>query len=106
MARAEELTGTAPAHGGLTPGERITLRRSRVGLTREQLGAEAGVSAKTIGRYERDEKEPTASTLGRLALALLTTTDYLVGLRDDPEVPAPDSTTRVWFNGRTQASQA
>jgi transcriptional regulator with XRE-family HTH domain len=88
----------APAHGGLTLGERLRILRDRQHITRLELAHLAGMSSRTIGRYERDEKEPVAHKLGRLALALNTTTDYLVGLRDDPVVPPPDSETRVWLN--------
>jgi transcriptional regulator with XRE-family HTH domain len=88
----------APAHGGLTLGERLRLQRERRDLSRFDLGRMAGMSSRTIGRYERDEKEPVAHVLGRMALALNTTADYLIGLRDDPTVPPPDSITRVWLN--------
>ena len=92
---AGTVLATDPPHGGLTLGERIELRRHRRGLSRLALAELAGVSVKTLGRYERDEKQPVATTLGRLALALETSTDYLVGLRDDPGVADPDSPTRV-----------
>lgn len=92
-----QTVNTVP-HGGLTLGERIAHIRRRRDVSREQAAAIIHCAPRTIGRWERDEHEPKVTELGLLAIALRTSTDYLVGLTDDPDVPDPDSPTRVWLN--------
>jgi transcriptional regulator with XRE-family HTH domain len=69
----------------LIHGERVLLRRRAKKLSQAQCAQAAGVSARTIHRIERNQSYATpAATLGRLALALGTSADYLLGLTDDP----------------------
>lgn len=79
-------------------GERLRLRRERLRMTRPVLASRIGMSKRQVARYERDEIAPPADVMGMLALVLETTTDYLIGLSDDPYVPDPDSPTRAWSN--------
>jgi transcriptional regulator with XRE-family HTH domain len=83
-----QTTTQAPAVFRLTTGERIRVLRGRRPLTRPALAAEAHVSLKSLGRYERDEIDPQSTVLRRIAIALDTTTDYLVGLTEDPTAPS------------------
>lgn len=53
-----------------TTGQRIREKRDAMGLTQESLARIAGVTTGTVARAERDEHEPTAVTLDRLAHAL------------------------------------
>jgi len=68
----------------MTLGEKIHLLRRRLGWTQRELGQFAQVNANTIARLERDEiRDPGSQLVLRLARALETSTDYLLG-RDDP----------------------
>jgi transcriptional regulator with XRE-family HTH domain len=53
----------------LTP-SRLTLARTRRGLTAAELARKSGVSARAIGEYERGQRRPKASTVELLAGAL------------------------------------
>jgi len=78
----------------MTLGERILLLRRRKRLTQDALADQAGVNKMTIWRLEHGAiQDVKGQVLGKMALALETTTDYLLGLRDD-ERPYPQSTTR------------
>jgi transcriptional regulator with XRE-family HTH domain len=59
-------------------GERIKDLRKAKGLSQTELGVLAGVHYSHIGRYENGQAKPSAGTLGKLADALDTTTDYLL----------------------------
>jgi len=86
--------------GRESAGERIHRLRRRKGMSQGTLAGLAGISVSALSKYERDERDPQGHVLGYIAIALRTTTDYLLGLTDDPRVPdpGPDSTSRVWLN--------
>ena len=68
-------------------GERVHLLRRRLGWTQRELGEAAGINTNTIARIERsDVKDPGGQMVARLARALRTTTDYLLGLSEDSGV--------------------
>jgi transcriptional regulator with XRE-family HTH domain len=68
-------------------GERVHLLRRRVGWTQRELGEAAGINTNTIARIERsDVKDPGGQMVARLARALGTTTDYLLGLSEESGV--------------------
>jgi len=60
-------------------GLRIKSKRKEIGLTQKTLGEQVGVSAPAINRFERGDKSPSIETLLKLAKALGTSTDYLLG---------------------------
>lgn len=64
-------------------GDRIKELRTTYGITQVQLAEEAGISRSVISQYESNLVEPTATVVAKLALALNTSTDYLLGLEDD-----------------------
>ena len=65
-------------------GERIVLLRRRQGLTQQTVARLSGLNTNTISRLERgDILDPSGSVVVRLARALHTTTDYLLGLADE-----------------------
>lgn len=70
---------------------RLRDRRKQLNLTQEELAKIIEVEASTIGLYEQGRREPDHTKLTRLANALDTTTDYLLGLSDNPNKP----TTKV-----------
>jgi transcriptional regulator with XRE-family HTH domain len=64
--------------------ERIRQLRRAKDLSQEELAHLAGTSQRQISKYETGENEPTVHVLIALADALDTTTDYLVGLNENP----------------------
>jgi transcriptional regulator with XRE-family HTH domain len=75
-------------------GERLRRRRMALGLNQQQLAERLGWQAATISRYERGRYHSNMNfdRLRQLALALATSTDYLLGLTHDPG-PVPDRTS-------------
>lgn len=68
-------------------GLRIYQRRKALGLSQEELADRVGTSQKQISKYENGINDATGNVLAALARALDTTTDYLLGLTDDPDRP-------------------
>ncbi|HEX7307571.1 helix-turn-helix domain-containing protein [Lentzea sp.] len=73
----------------LTP-SRLTLARTRRGLTAAELARKAGVQARAIGEYERGVRRPKAATVELLAGALGFPGTFLLA----PEPPRPQSALR------------
>jgi transcriptional regulator with XRE-family HTH domain len=78
----------------LTTGERISYLIELRGLTIAEFEERAGLSRMPSWRYRNDLNDIRAKTLCRIADALETTTDFLVGRVPDP------ADTREWFTGR------
>lgn len=69
-------------------GERIKERREAAGLSIYRLSKKANVSSGYLSDLENAVKNrPSADVLARIAAALGTTVDYLVGKSDDPTPP-------------------
>lgn len=78
-----------------TFGERLArLRRAR-GFTQTELGDAVGTSQRVITYYERESGRPPAHLLTRLANALSTTVDELVGYEQPKKDDAPRN-ARLW----------
>jgi transcriptional regulator with XRE-family HTH domain len=60
-------------------GTNITQLRKVKGMSRDDLGQEAGTSGAIIGRYERGEMMPSVEMAKKMADALEVSLDYLVG---------------------------
>ena len=74
-----------PALSQLFP-ERLRAVRNGRGLSQRELGRRAGVTNPAIARFEMGRQLPTIETVRRLSGALKTTTDYLLGMTDDPSL--------------------
>ncbi len=61
----------------------LTLRKERH-LKQTELAKELGLSISGYCRYEYGEREPTASVIVRMARYFGVSSDYLLGLRDEP----------------------
>lgn len=79
-----------------TAAERIRLRRVELKMSQMTLAIAVNTNPTQISRYERGENDPSGTVLVALARALKTSTDYLLGLVDDPaprfnseEIPSP-----------------
>ena len=65
-------------------GERLKEQRLRTKLTAGQIAVALGYSDVFIYQLESGVKKPSLETLTRLARRYKTSTDYLLGLTDDP----------------------
>ena len=65
-----------------TLGERIVFLREEYNISQKELAITVQITAATLSRYENNLSEPNAATLCRLANALKTSTDFLLGLCD------------------------
>jgi len=71
-------------------GERIRALREERGLSQNRLAVKSGLTRSQISRVEKDQRPGVqAVAVGRLAAALHTTSDYLLGLTADPTPPLP-----------------
>ena len=68
-----------------TVGDRIRTARERAGYSQRELAVMVHWERTLVARYERKlVPDPRGSTLIKLARALEVSTDYLLGLTDDP----------------------
>jgi transcriptional regulator with XRE-family HTH domain len=67
--------------------QRISERRRQLKLSQETLAFRIGTSQTQISRYERGENDPTGDVLVKIADALDTTTDWLLGRTDYADRP-------------------
>jgi transcriptional regulator with XRE-family HTH domain len=65
-------------------GERVVLLRRRKDWTQPKLAHEAGIGITTLNRVENAHTSMTMEKVVALAKALGTTTDYILGLSDNP----------------------
>ena len=71
-------------------GERILLLRRQHRWTQKELAAQVGLSFNTIARVERNMvKTLRGDTIAKLARSLSTSTDYLLGLSEEPGMARP-----------------
>lgn len=63
---------------------RIRDVRKKARMTMKELGQIVGVSESTISLYETGKREPDNRTLVLIATALGVTTDFLLGLKEEP----------------------
>lgn len=66
-----------------TIGERIVFLREELEMSQKELAARIGIPPTSLSRYENNQYEPKAEILKRLALALQTSSDFLLGMTDD-----------------------
>lgn len=66
-------------------GERLREARTIIGLTQEALNALCNFGPNQIARYETGISDPLPPQIVQIAKALDVTTDWLLGLSDNPE---------------------
>ena len=71
-------------------GKRITELRKTKGWSQTELAKQVGASREAIGKYERDEAQPSVETAKKIADAFEVTLDYLV---DEDALPTFDKKT-------------
>jgi transcriptional regulator with XRE-family HTH domain len=60
--------------------KKISATRAKVGISQAALADRCGVDRQTVYRWEAGDREPSATALGTLAVALGVTSDSLIGL--------------------------
>jgi transcriptional regulator with XRE-family HTH domain len=64
--------------------DRLQILRERHGWSRRQLSLLCGLGTNQINKYEKGEIDPSSTHLKIIAEKLGVSTDYLLGLSDDP----------------------
>jgi len=64
--------------------DRLREQRTKLGYTLEELADRLKIHSRQLSRYEHDESDPTSDVVERIARQLQVTSDYLLGLSDDP----------------------
>lgn len=64
--------------------ERLRTIRELRGLSQQELADRVEISLKQLWRYEKGENDPTGDVLVRLSKELEVSTDWLLGLVDEP----------------------
>lgn len=84
--------------------ERLQELRKLRGINQLKLSEQLDVSRSTISMWETGASQPDNDTLRQLAEILDTTTDYLLGLTDDPNTKKPTpASAEIGFNDFTYA---
>jgi len=65
-------------------GDRLKRIREESNLTQDDLAEMIGVGVLQINRYENEKTEPNGDMIANIAKALHISSDYLLGLTDDP----------------------
>jgi transcriptional regulator with XRE-family HTH domain len=63
---------------------RLRAARQQLNLSQHELARLCGLNINQIGRYELGQREPTSTTLVKMARILNVSIDYLTGLTDEP----------------------
>lgn len=72
-------------------GERLKQLRSKKELTQAEMAKEIGISQSTYALYETDKRQPDYDKLFSIAQYFAVTTDYLLGVSDDPRPVNPST---------------
>ena len=72
-------------------GERLKQLRSKKELTQAEMAKEIGISQSTYALYETDKRQPDYDKLFSIAQCFAVTTDYLLGVSDDPRPHNPST---------------
>ena len=88
----------------MTTGERIRELRNKWGLTQANLAYKVDTDSASISRWERDRVSVSQKYILRLAKALRTTSDYLLGKTDNPDL-VNEEVTEKEIEKRTNKSE-
>lgn len=67
--------------------ERLQGLTTANGFYKKQVAEGAGIPLRTYQRYENGEREPSASIIASIARFFNVSSDYLLGLSDEPRLP-------------------
>lgn len=65
-------------------GTRVLEQRKKIRLSQEELGAKIGLTHKAISTIESGRRSTSLDKLVELAYTFRVSTDYLLGITDDP----------------------
>lgn len=65
-------------------GERLRKQAHHLGISSAEAARRAGLAERRFNNYCNDEREPDLATLVRIAQALETTPDHLLGISEPP----------------------
>lgn len=68
-------------------GQRLRKAREMAGLSQLEAAKKLGISNGTLSGYERDYRDPDTRMLEKIANLYEVSTDWLLGLTDDPTPP-------------------
>ena len=71
-------------------GTRLIFLMETVDMTQKELADKIGISKQSLYKYTHNLCEPRSEIIARMAAALNTTADYIVGLTDDASAPIRD----------------
>ena len=66
-------------------GDRLKQQAQNLGISNAEAARRAGLAERRFNNYCNDEREPDLKTLVRIAQALETTLDHLLGVHDLPQ---------------------
>ncbi|MBQ7858449.1 MAG: helix-turn-helix domain-containing protein [Oscillospiraceae bacterium] len=67
----------------------VSLMRQK-GITQKQLSAQINITPSAMSYYANGSRTPSGEILTKIAKALGTSTDYLLGITDAPQTSAPN----------------
>lgn len=67
-------------------GDRIANLRKELDINQKELATKVGITEASLSRYENNLREPKSEIIVRLAKALETSTDYLLGVNDNTKI--------------------
>ena len=71
-------------------GDRISNLRKELDINQKELATKVGITEASLSRYENNLREPKSEIIVRLAKALETSTDYLLGVNDNTKISKED----------------
>ncbi|HGH0498618.1 TPA: helix-turn-helix domain-containing protein [Clostridioides difficile] len=71
-------------------GDRIVNLRKELDINQKELATKVGITEASLSRYENNLREPKSEIIVRLAKALETSTDYLLGVNDNTKISKED----------------
>src|SRR5215470_16997573 len=71
--------------------DRLKKERELQGISQRELGRRCGIAEIMIHRYESGKADPALSTLRLISEQLQVSSDYLIGLTDDPRTDLLES---------------
>ena len=85
----------------------VNLKQARkdAGLTQQQVADALEIERPSYARYETGDREPDNKTLIKIAKLFNVTTDYLLGLTDDPQFEQPETIAAHRTEGMPPISQ-
>lgn len=79
-------------------GNRLRALRMQRKVASAYVADRVGIARSTYTGYETQQRYPPLETLGKIAAVLNTSTDYLIGLTDNPEPKELPKNMKDYFN--------